>query len=71
MEESGVMLRTNHKVVLMYNLNNSFWFTKEKQVVVGKAVSAFVTAEKWLGSGGMDGRRVEIEDSAETTWDCV
>ncbi len=40
-------------------------------MVAGKVISAFTTADKWVGSGGMDGRRVEIEHSAETAGDCV
>ncbi len=71
MEESGIMSTTNCKVVASYNLNNLFWFTKGNQMVAGKVISAFATAEKWLGSGGMDGRRVEIKYSVNTAGDCV
>ncbi len=40
-------------------------------MVASKVIRAFATADKWLGSGGMDGRRVEIKHSAETARDCV
>jgi hypothetical protein len=71
MEELGVMSTTDRKVVASYNLNNSFWATKGKQVVTGKGISAFTIMEKCLGSRGMDGRRVEIKHAAETAGDCV
>jgi hypothetical protein len=71
MEESGVMSVTNHKVVASYNCNHAFWFTDGKPVVAGKVIGAFASAEKCTGTGGMDGRRVEIETSSETVGDCV
>jgi hypothetical protein len=71
MEELGIMSITDQKAVASYNLNNSFWFTEGKQVVVGKVISAFATADKWLGFGGMNGRRVKIEHSVERARDCV
>ncbi len=40
-------------------------------MVAGKVISAFATADKWLGSSRMDGRRVKIEHSAEMAGDCV
>jgi hypothetical protein len=44
MEESAVMSTTDHKVVAFYNLNNLFLFTKGKQVVARKVISAFAMA---------------------------
>jgi hypothetical protein len=70
MEESGVMSVTDRKVVASYNCNHAFWFTDGKPVVAGKVIGAFASAEKWTGTGGMDGRRVEIETSL-TAGDCV
>jgi hypothetical protein len=64
MEESGVMSVTDHKVVASYNCNHAFWFTDGKPVVAGKVIGAFASAEKCTGTGGMDGRRVEIETSS-------
>jgi hypothetical protein len=71
MEESGVMSVTDRKVAASYNYNHAFWFTDGKPVVTGKVIGAFASAEKWAGSGGMDGCRVEIETSSETAGDCV
>ena len=61
MEESGVMLVTDCKVVASYNCNHAFWFTDGKLVVAWKVIGAFASADKWTGTGGMDGHRVEID----------
>jgi hypothetical protein len=71
MEESGFMSITDRKVVASYNLNNSWWFSKGKPSMAGKVISAFATAEKWQGMGGMIGRREEIENSSNAVRDCV
>jgi hypothetical protein len=71
MEESGFMSTTDRKVVALYNLNNSFWFSEGKLIVAEKVISTFATAEKWQGAGGMIGRREEIENSYDTAGDCV
>jgi hypothetical protein len=71
MEESGVMSVTDRKVLASYNCNHAFWFTDGKPVVAGKVIGAFASAEKWSGTGGMDGHRVEMETSSETAGDCV
>ncbi len=66
MEESGVMPVTDRKVVASYNCSHAFWFTDGKPVIAGKVIGAFASADKWTGTGGMDGHRVEIETSSET-----
>jgi hypothetical protein len=71
MEESEVMSIMDRKVVASYNTGHTIWFTEGKQVVAGKVINAFATAEKWMGTGGVDGQRVEIKDSAETAGDCI
>jgi hypothetical protein len=71
MEESGTLSVTNRKVVASYNLQYLFWHTEGKQVVMGKVLAVFASAEKWSGMGGMDGQRVEIELSADTAADAV
>ena len=71
MEESGFMSTTDQKVVASYNLNNSFWFSEGKPIVAGKVISAFATAEKWQGVGGMIGHCEEIENFYDTDGDCV
>ncbi len=71
MKESGFMLPTYQKVVALYNLNNSFWFSEGKPIVAGKVISTVATAEKWQGVGGMIRRREEIENSYDTAGDCV
>ncbi len=70
-EESGALSVTDRKVVASYNLQYIFWHAEGKQVVAGKVLAAFASAEKWSGTGGMDGRRVEIELSADTAADAV
>ena len=52
MEDFGFMSTTNQKVVALYNLNNSFWFSEGKPLVAGTITSAFAMAEKWQGAGG-------------------
>jgi hypothetical protein len=71
MEASGVMSIADRKVVASYDQHHAYWFTEGKAVVAGKVISAFATLDKWLGTGGMDGRRVEIETSADMAGDCV
>jgi hypothetical protein len=71
MEELGTLSVTDRKVVASYNLQYLFWHAEGKQVVVGKVLAAFASAEKWSGMGGMNGRRVEIELSADTAADAV
>jgi hypothetical protein len=71
MEESGTLSVTNRKVVASYNLQYLFWHSKGKQVVAGKVLAAFASAEKWSGTGGLDGQRVEIELLADTAADTV
>ncbi len=71
MEEPGTLSVTNRKVVASYNLHYLFWHAEGKQVIAGKVLAAFASAEKWSGMGGMDGRRVEIELSADTAAEAV
>jgi hypothetical protein len=61
MEKSGNYPVTDRKVVASYNTQHSFWFSEGKTVVAGKALQAFASKEKWQGTGGMDGRRDEID----------
>ncbi len=46
MEELGVMLFTDCKVVVSYNMVHSWWFTEGKLPIVGKVIAAFATANK-------------------------
>ncbi len=69
MEESGTLLVTDRKVVASYNLQHLFWFMEGKPVVAGKVINAFSLMKKWQALGGLDGRRVEFEVSAETAAD--
>ena len=70
MEESGTPSVTNRKVFTSYNLHHMFWFLEGKPVVAGM-LSAFATTEKWQGSGGLDGQRVEIKLSMDMVADGV
>ncbi len=65
------MLITDQKVVVSYNLNNSWWFSEGKPSMAGKVIGTFATAEKWQGMGGMIGRCEEIENSSKAAEDCV
>jgi len=71
MEKSGNFHVTDQKVVASFNAPHCFWFSEGKTVVAGKPLQAFLSKEKWQGTGGMDGRRHEIELSLETTADGV
>jgi hypothetical protein len=71
MEELGTLLVTDRKVVASYNLQHLLWFMEGKPVVAGKVINAFSLMEKWQGSGGLDGKRVEIEVLAKTAADGV
>ncbi len=71
MEESGTFSVTDRKVVASYNLQYLFWHSEGKQVVAGKVLATFALTEKWSGTGGLDGVRVEIELSADTAADAV
>ena len=66
MEKSGSHPVVDRKVVASLNAHHSYWFSEGKMVVAGKTLPAFASKEKWQGTGGMDGRRVEIELSLET-----
>jgi hypothetical protein len=56
----------DRKVVTLFNAHHSHWFLEGKTLVAGKTLQAFGTKEKWQGTGGMDGRRVEIEILLDT-----
>lgn len=71
MKALGVMSIADRKVVASYDQHHAYWFREGKGVVAGKIISAFAMADKWLGTGGMDGRRVEIKTSADMAGDCV
>ena len=71
MEKSGNFHVTDRKVVASFNAPHCFWFSEGKTVVAGKPLQAFASKEKWQGTGGMDGRRHEIELSLETAADGV
>jgi hypothetical protein len=71
MEKSGNFHVTDRKVVASFNAQHCFWFSEGKTVVAGKPLQAFASKEKWQGTGGMDGRRHEIELSLETAADGV
>ena len=71
MEKSGNFPLTDRKVVALYNAHHSWWFLEGKTVVAGKTLQAFALKEKWQGTGGMDGRRDEIELSLVTSADSV
>ncbi len=66
MEKLGSYPVMDRKVVMSFNAHHLHWFLEGKMVVVGKTLQAFATKEKWQGTGGMDGRRVEIEISLDT-----
>jgi hypothetical protein len=71
MEELGIILFTDCKVVASYNMVQSWWFTEGKLPIAVKVIAAFATANKWSGAGGMEGRRHEIKTSAGTAGDCI
>jgi len=71
MEKSGNFHVTDRKVVASFNAPHCFWFSEGKTVVAGKPLQAFASKEKWQWTGGMDGRRHEIELSLETAADGV
>ena len=71
MEKSGTFPLTDRKVVASYNAHHSWWFAEGKTVVAGKTLQAFASKEKWQGTGGMDGRRDEIELSLGTAADSI
>jgi hypothetical protein len=71
MEKSGNYPVTDRKVVASYNAHHSHWFAEGKMVVAGKTLPAFASKEKWQGTGGMDGRRVEIKLSLDASADGV
>jgi hypothetical protein len=50
---------------------HSWWLTERKLPIAGKVVAAFATADKWSGTGGMEGRRHEIKTLAEMAGDCI
>jgi hypothetical protein len=64
-EKSGSYPVTDCKVVASYDAHHSHWFSEGKTVITGKTLQAFATKEKWQGSGGMDGRCVEMELSLD------
>jgi hypothetical protein len=66
MEKSGSYPVTDRKVVASYNAHHSHWFSEGKTLIAGKTLQAFATKEKWQGTGGMDGRRDEMEISLDT-----
>lgn len=55
---------TARKVVSSYHQTHCAWYTEGKVVVPGKVLAAFKDADNWNGIGGLDGRRHEIETSA-------
>jgi len=61
MEKSGTFPLMGRKVVASYNAHHTWWFVEGKTVIAGKTFQAFASKEKWQGTGGMDGRRDEIE----------
>jgi hypothetical protein len=65
MEKSGNYPVTDRKVFASFNAHHSHWFSEGKTVVVGKMLQAFVSKDKWQGTGGMDGQRVEMEISLD------
>jgi hypothetical protein len=69
MEKSGNYPVMDRKVVASYNAHHSHWFSKGKMVVSSKTLPAFSSKEKWQGTGGMDGRRVEIKLLLDTLAD--
>jgi hypothetical protein len=71
MEKSGNYPVTDRKVIASYNAHHSHWFSEGKMVVAGKTLPAFSSKEKWHGTGGMDGQRVEIELLLDTAADGV
>ncbi len=60
MEKLGSYPVTDRKVVALFNAHHLHWFLEGKTVVAGKTLQTFATKVKWQGTGGMDGRRVEI-----------
>ena len=71
MEKAGTFPLTDRKVVASFNAHHSWWFAEGKTVVAGKTLPAFASKEKWQGTGGMDGRRDEIELSLGTAADSI
>ena len=71
MEKSGNYPVTDRKVVASFNAHHTHWFLEGVMVIAGKILQAFATKEKWQGSGGMDGRRMEIKLSLDTASDGV
>ena len=47
MEKSGNFPVMDRKVVASYNANHCHWFLEGKTVIVGKALQAFASKEKW------------------------
>ncbi len=66
MAADGQYLATARKVVVSYNQQHSFFYTKGKSAIAGTRITAFKTAETWRGDGGLDSHRHEIERSLET-----
>ncbi len=66
MEKSRNYPVTDRKVVAFFNAHHSHWFSEGKTVVAGKTLQAFVSKDKWQGTGGMDGRHVEMEILLDT-----
>jgi hypothetical protein len=66
MEKSRSYPVTDRKGVTLFNAHHLHWFSEGKTVVASKPLQAFVTKEKWQGTGGMDGRHVEIEILLDT-----
>ena len=71
MEKSGTFPLTDRKVVASFNAHHSWWFVEGKTVVAGKTLQVFALKEKWQVTGGMDGRRDEIELFLGTVADSI
>jgi hypothetical protein len=79
MAADGQYSATVRKVVVSYNQQHSFFYTKGRPAIAGTRITAFKTAETWRGDGGLDGRRHKIERLLETVarmgnlerWPCL
>ncbi len=66
MAADGQYSATARKVVVSYNQQHSFFYTKGKPAIAGTRITAFKTAETWHRDGGLDSCCHEIERSLET-----
>ncbi len=64
--EIGLHVKTDRRVVALFDANNSWWYTEGKGGTPSLKLAAFASAKKRSGAGGMIGHRDKIEASMQS-----